>query len=89
MGLNHALHRIFDHCEWSRCKKNAVLKISIFELQKLENCTSRLCPSPLGTPPPQHANRVKNTHKVYDMLYIGYFIIVNGQNIKKKKNFHF
>ena len=34
---------------------------SIFELPRLENGMSRLCPSPLGNPPPQHPNRVQNT----------------------------
>ena len=36
---------------------------NIFELPRLVNCISRLCPRPLGTPPPplQHPNRVKNT----------------------------
>ena len=33
-------------------KKKLVSEISIFELQRVENYTSRLCPSPLGTPPP-------------------------------------
>ena len=36
--------------------KKSVLEISIFELPRLENCISRLCPSPLGTPP-KHPNR--------------------------------
>ena len=32
------------------------------ELPRPENCISRLCPRPLGSPPPpQHPNRVKNT----------------------------
>ena len=26
-------------------------KISIFELPRLENCISQLCPGPLGSPP--------------------------------------
>ena len=35
--------------------KKSVSEISIFELLRLENCISRLCPKPLGTPPPpQH-----------------------------------
>ena len=43
------------------------IQISMFELPRLENCISRLCPSPLGSPPPptaphpQHPNRVKTT----------------------------
>ena len=32
--------------------KKSVLEISIFELPRLENCISKLCPGPLGTPPP-------------------------------------
>ena len=32
-------------------KKKTVLEISIFELPRLENCMSRLCPRPLGSPP--------------------------------------
>ena len=32
--------------------KKTVLEISIFELPRLVNCISRLCPGPLGTPPP-------------------------------------
>ena len=36
-------------------RKKSVLEISIFELPRLENCTSRLCPGPLGTPPPPHS----------------------------------
>ena len=46
--------------------KKSVLKISIFELPRLENCISRLCPGPLGSPPPpppKHPNRVKNTQR--------------------------
>ena len=31
--------------------KKLVLKISIFELPRAENCISTLCPSPLGSPP--------------------------------------
>ena len=40
---------------------------------------SKLCPIPLGSPPPpsKHPNRDQN------MLYIGYLIIVIDQNIKK------
>ena len=36
---------------------------TILELLRRENCISRLCPRPLGSPPPppQHPNRVKNT----------------------------
>ena len=43
--------------------KKSVLEICIVELPRLENCRSRLCPGPLGSPPPppQHPNRVKNT----------------------------
>ena len=37
-----------------RISKKKVLEISIFELPRLENCISRLCPSPLGTPPPKN-----------------------------------
>ena len=33
-------------------KKKSVLEITIFELPRLENYISRLCPSPLGRPPP-------------------------------------
>ena len=40
-------------------KKKIVLEISILELPGLENCISRLCPSPL--PPSKHPNRVENT----------------------------
>ena len=40
-------------------KKKTVLKISIFELPRVENCNSRLCPAPL--PPSKHPNRVKST----------------------------
>ena len=32
--------------------KKSVLQISISELLRLENYISRLCPSPLGNPPP-------------------------------------
>ena len=40
--------------------KKSALEISIFELPRLVNYICRLCPKPLGTPPP-HPNRVKNT----------------------------
>ena len=56
-GVKVALHRIFDHYEWPEYQKNR-FRIAIFELQKVENCISRLCPSPL--PPSKHPNRVKN-----------------------------
>ena len=47
-----------------KSKKKTVLEISIFELPRLENCISRLCPGPLGTPPPPtHPNRVKKHTK--------------------------
>ena len=36
-----------------------VLKISICELLRVENCISKLCLSPL--PPSKHPNRVKST----------------------------
>ena len=39
-------------------KKKFISEISIFELPKLENCISRLCPSPL--PLSKHPNRGKN-----------------------------
>ena len=42
-----------------RISKELVLKISTFELSRVENCISRLCPSPL--PPSKHPNRVKST----------------------------
>ena len=42
--------------------KKPVLEISIFELPRLENYISRLCPGPFGTPP-QHPNKVKNTQR--------------------------
>ena len=41
--------------------KKSVSEISIFELLRRENCISRLRPRPLGSPPPPHPNRVKNT----------------------------
>ena len=31
---------------------NFFLEVSIFELPRLKNVISRLCPGPLGTPPP-------------------------------------
>ena len=40
-------------------KKKSGLKISIFELSRVENCISRLWPSPL--PASKHPNRVKST----------------------------
>ena len=44
--------------------KKSVLEISIFEVPRLENCMSRLCPSPLPPPPPpKHPNSVKNTQR--------------------------
>ena len=36
--------------------KKSVSEISIFELPRLQNCISRLCPRPLGSPPPTHPN---------------------------------
>ena len=38
-------------------EKNITFEISIFDLYRVENYISRLCPGPLGTPPP------KNTQK--------------------------
>ena len=35
-------------------KKKSVSEISIFDLLRLENCISKLCPSPLAPPPPQN-----------------------------------
>ena len=32
--------------------KKLVSEICIFELPRLESCISRLCPRPLGSPPP-------------------------------------
>ena len=32
-------------------KKRSVSENAIFELSRLENCMSRLCPSPFGRPP--------------------------------------
>ena len=37
-------------------KKKSGSKIYISELLKLENCISRLCPSPLGSPQPPLPN---------------------------------
>ena len=44
-------------------KKKSVLKFCILVLPRVENCISRLCPSPLEatSSPLQHPNRVKNT----------------------------
>ena len=39
--------------------KKSVLKISFFELPRVENCISRLCPSPLLLS--KHPNRMKST----------------------------
>ena len=36
-------------------KKKSVSELSILELPRVENCISKLCPSPLGTPPPPAA----------------------------------
>ena len=41
----------------SRCTAEGN-RICIFELPRLENCTSRLCTSPLGSPPPQKNTQV-------------------------------
>ena len=66
-----------------RISKKSVSEISIFELQRLENCVSRLCPSPLGSPrpppPKKHPNRVK-THKegIALLLSIGLCTEVEG-----------
>ena len=51
-----------EHLVTMKCQniKNSGLKISIFELPRVENCMSRLCPSPL--PLYKHPNRVK-THE--------------------------
>ena len=43
--------------------KKSVSEISIFELPRLKNCINRLCPNPLGTPPPQHPNRGKTPER--------------------------
>ena len=45
--------------------KKSVSEISTFELLRLDSCTSRLCPRPLGSTPPhtQHPNRLKNTQR--------------------------
>ena len=48
-------------------KKISFKKISIFELP--ENCISKLCPRPLGTPP-QHQNSVKNTQRGAKICFI-------------------
>ena len=48
--------------------KKISLENSMIELPRVENCISRLCPSPLGTPPPPRPNtqnRVKNTQRGY------------------------
>ena len=45
-------------------KKKSVSEISIFELLRVENCMSRLSPSPLGCPsPPKHPNSVKTPQR--------------------------
>ena len=36
--------------------KKPVWEICIFEMQRVENCISRLCPSPLGSPPAPNKN---------------------------------
>ena len=33
-------------------KKNQFRKFPFFELLRQENCISKLCPSPIGSPPP-------------------------------------
>ena len=60
--------------------KKTVSEISIFELHRLENCISRLCPNPLGTPPhtKKHPNRAKNTKKVLHLLSIRLCTEVEG-----------
>ena len=39
-------------------KKKSVSEISIFELPELENCISRLCPTPLGPPTPKKNTQI-------------------------------
>ena len=42
--------------------KKSVSKISIFELPRLENCISRSCPRPLGSPPPPNTPKLGEKH---------------------------
>ena len=54
-GLKHALRRIVDHCDWSEYqKKKSVSEMPPFELPRVENCISMLCPNALeaASPPP-------------------------------------
>ena len=46
-------------------KEKSVSEISIVELPRVENRRSRLCPNPLGTPPPpsRKKNPKRGTHK--------------------------
>ena len=74
-----------------RIQNKIFLEISIFELPRLENCISMLCPcismlcpAPLSDPPPpQKTTQIgeKHTKKVKNMFYMGYFIFVNGEDI--------
>ena len=70
----------------ARISKKSVWKISLFELQIVEKCMSRLCPSPLEAASPLLQTPKyggKHMKRVYNMLYLGYLIIVNGRDIKK------
>ena len=47
----------------------SIKKISFGKLPRRENCISRLCLRPLGSPPPpQHPNRVKKNEKGIRLL---------------------
>ena len=48
-GLNNALQKVFDRCEWSKYQKKLVSEKSILELPRVENCISGLCP-PIAPP---------------------------------------
>ena len=69
-GLKLALHRIFDHCEWLEYQKKLVSKISIFDLQRVENYPKQVVPYTLETGSPQNPNRVKNTSRGHSSINV-------------------
>ena len=72
-----------------KVSKKSVLESSIFGLHWSENYICRLCPRPLGNPPPPPPQTPKEGEKDIKrgqtMLYIGYLIILDAQRSKKNQ----
>ena len=63
--LKHALHRIFDHCDWAEYQQNRFWQFPFLSCRGRKTAQAGCAPAPLGAPPSpsKDPNRVKKHMK--------------------------